>query len=460
MNTKPGKAAVAGVALCALLFHGLYFNEGVKNLIDLGVAAVDSERILEGQVFGSDFIAPYGPGRYYLIAGAFGVFGCSMTVLLSVFLALRVLVDVGTFLLARRLLPMVPAIGTVLCVALAHGPTHKGFLTSGIVMLLLAAASALDRPTTKRFFLLGATVSLAGTFRYDLGVVGLVVAAIVLATHRAYWKSLLAGLVLAALPVTLLLLYGDPARLIDCELSRAALLKGAQSRTEFTPSSGTLSLLLLTGPILALILLLIKKRDVIWIVTAVTGILLFSQFAIEPKINRLLQVGPPLFLCLFFLARRTKYVLALFFMGITGWYVIADSGQGSIDSVAVLARDRVRVDGFSCGPRLAEGITSSMTWIERSRGTFYASPSIPLLHFLTGKKNPAPVTDFTYLLNNDDMQRLTVKRLGKVDHYLYRPAHIQGFDPGKEAPILSSYLRVEFPVRIPLSSGFVIHSRR
>jgi hypothetical protein len=447
---------VIGVALCALVFHGLYFNDGVKNLIDLGVAAVDSERILEGQVFGKDFIAPYGPGRYYLIAGAFGVFGRSMTVLLSVFLVLRVLVDVGTFLLARRLLPWIPALGAVLCVALAHGPTHKGFLTAGIVALLLAAAAAHDRPTPKRFLLLGIVVSLAGAFRYDLGFVGLVAAAIVLASHRTQWKSLLAGAVLAALPAALLILSSDPARLIECELSRAALLKGARARTELTSSSGTLSLLLLAAPVLVAVM---KRRDVIWIVTAVTGILLFSQFAIEPKINRLLQVGPPLFLCLFHLARRTRFALAFLFVGITGWYVIADSGQGSIDSVAVLARDRVRVDGFTCGPRLAEGITASTDWIERNGGTFYASPAVPLLHFLTGIENPAPVTDFTYLFGNDEMQRITAERLGDVDYYLFRPALIQGFDPMKEAPILSTYIRAEFRVRIPLASGFVIQSR-
>ena len=116
------------VGLGAFLFHGIYYNVGIKNLIDLGVMAVDSERILDGQVFGRDFIAPYGPGRYYVIAAIFKIFGSSMTVLCGIFLVLRVIVDVGTFLLARRLLPWIPALGVLFSVALAHGPTHKGFL--------------------------------------------------------------------------------------------------------------------------------------------------------------------------------------------------------------------------------------------------------------------------------------------------------------------------------------------
>ena len=66
------------VAAVSLLFHLIYFRHGVQNLVDLGVACVDAERILDGQVPGRDFLEPYGPARFYITALAFWIGGRSL----------------------------------------------------------------------------------------------------------------------------------------------------------------------------------------------------------------------------------------------------------------------------------------------------------------------------------------------------------------------------------------------
>lgn len=453
---------------CALLFHGAYFNCGIKNLVDLGVMSVDSERILHGQVFARDFLAPYGPGRYYVIAAAFYLFGTSMTVLCGVFLLLRVLVDVCTFMLARRVLPLVPSLGVVLCAAFLHGPTHKGFLTLWITLLLLAAAYMLERPSFRRAFLLGAAVSLAGSFRYDLGVLGFVVSLVVLifcSGERRKWIPFFCGAVLFALPVLLLILWNDPGRWLSMELSRAGLLKEAAAPEEGS-AAALLSLVLLTSPPVVLLSLLFRRRGasnrLLPGVVALAGLLLFSQYAIEPKVNRLLQVGPPLFLCAFCIAHwltdrirasRIGWLCPLAVLGVAVWYGATESGGGSLDSAAVCWKDQVRVEGeragFHAGPKLAERLQAVIDWADRNakEDALYVSPSVPLLLFLTGKKNPAFVTDFSYILRNRDVQDRILETLEKqevgiyLSDYPYKPGSIQGFELEKEAPLFFANLR-------------------
>jgi hypothetical protein len=494
------------LATLAFFFHGLYFKAGLKNLVDLGVMAVDSERILSGQVFGRDFIAPYGPGRYYLLAALFGILGPSMTVLCSVFLVLRIWVDVGAFLLARRLLPLFPSLCVFSCVALAHGPTHKGFLTAWLVLLPLAATSALGRPTLFRFFLLGAALGMAGAFRYDLGVLGLILGGITLlwgpvSRDQALgkfkrWGAFLAGALLLSLPLLLLLALGDPARLFSFELLRASLLKGATAAVPglgaaLLEGKGTagagLSLLLLIAPPGVFLAFLLRRTPpgpstarfdrLSWILIAVTGMLMFSQYAIESKINRLLQVGPPLFLCLFcaahgiagrWLPAKTKWLLPAALLGVVGWYVHSESGRGSLDSVAVLRQAGIRLEGeragFTTGPRLAEDLRTTLAWMERNLGEdgFYAGPTLPLLYFLAGKGNPTPITDFSYLLRNRAAQEWVLDSLRDRDikYYLHAAAFVQGFDPEKEAPLLFGALRRDYPTRRPLSSRYSLFLRR
>lgn len=532
-NASKGWIALTIVGLCSLVFHGFYYDAGLKNLIDLGVMAVDSERILYGQVFSHDYIAPYGPGRYYLIAGLFALFGASMSVLCGLLLALRVCIDVCAFHLAKRHLPMIPSLCVLLSVASAHGPAHKGFLTLWLLLLIWAAHRMLEKPGGRRAFSFGIVVGIAGTFRYDLGVAGAIMAGLTLLLARANaklsgktefpdktetlvkpeppiktapkdkaglnvkpgptaWGALAAGIILAGLPMILLLLTGDPAHWLTTELSRANLLKEAQAlppgiweglSTWKQPAASLLSLLLLVAAPLCLLTASVqawraraseeRKRACMWIITAVAGLLLLTQYGIEPKINRLLQVGPPLFLCLYFVAHglgrtviRGPYLAGLFCLltlGASTWYVLAESGKGSMDSPMVLKQRQARVEGerggFSTTPALAEGIKASLTALENMKGSFYAAPTVPLLYFLAGRENPVRITDFSYMLRNEEMERRVIEDLDNNDVrcYLYRPGIIQGFVPEMESPRFFTSLRTRFNAHQPLAAGFSIY---
>ncbi len=512
-DATPWKGALA-VAALSLAFHWLYFDEGIKNLVDLGVAAVDSERVLDGELFGRDFIAPYGPGRYYVIAAAFRIFSPCMTVLCAVFLVLRVLVDAGTFLVARRIMSLPAAAAAVMCVAAAHGPAHKGFLAAGAVLMMLGAIQAITRPTRGRVFLFGACVGFSAMFRYDLGIVGLVMALpmLLLAAESpaegatpgtagagrivSRACALLGGAALFFAPALFLILAGDMARLAACELSRAALLKHAAAfgpgpfESLFAwidPAQAALSLVLMISCPITLVWLALarnkpsgepgkKVRRLITFTAALSGFVLLSQYAIEAKINRLLQVGPPLFVCLFYLTHslakrflpgKTRWAPACAMLALTGWYVAAESGGGSQDSIAVLKHERVRVEtergSFTTTPRIAKDMQTVAAWADRYMrdGTFYASSGVPLMYFVTGRKNPSPVTDFTYILRNEDMQQWVLKSIEENDagFYLCKPAIIQGFDADKESPLLFSALRTRFSRFVELGGGYRMYMR-
>ena len=51
----------------AAAFHASYAGYGIAPF-DLGILLADTDRVLRGEVFGRDFLAPYGPGSYYVLA--------------------------------------------------------------------------------------------------------------------------------------------------------------------------------------------------------------------------------------------------------------------------------------------------------------------------------------------------------------------------------------------------------
>jgi len=476
--------------ICSLVLHLTYFNVGIKNLLDLGVVAVDSERILAGQLFGHDFIAPYGPGRYYLIAAVFYLFGPSMTALLGVFCVLRICVDLGTYLLARRLVSPFSAACAALCVAMAHGPTHKGFLTTGTLLVTLAAAFFINKPSKSRAFLMGGAAGLAGTFRYDLGILGLIIGAAALFSFwKKGWIAFFSGLLLFSLPCAAVLLSTDISRIFNFELLRADLLKDAQSTAPgifssigswTLPATSLLSLALICAPCLLLLTVAFTKDRCgkkLKIIIALSGILLFSQYMIEPKINRLLQVGPLLFISAFIMLHMAssripskigKLLCPAMLALLTLWFVISESGDGSIDSPAVLKNEQVKIlsdkAGFSTVSNTAENLTHPLTWIKKCAADeqVFLSPFIPLVYFLADKTNPCPVTDFTYILRNREMQKQILSSLEneKIHFYIEKLLIVQGFNSLNEAPLFHAELKMLFPRLIArLPGGYTVYSK-
>ncbi|MBU0754180.1 MAG: hypothetical protein KJ645_03510, partial [Planctomycetes bacterium] len=174
--------AAAAVAVVSLLFHSLYFRYGVQNMVDLGVACVDSERLLMGQVPGRDFFEPYGPGRFYLIALAFKLFGPSLLTLSSLCILVLAVKDALVFATARMLMPRPWALYVAGLTILVHGPIHKAFLILGSLLILYPALRLIKKPTMPRAIGFGLALFVAAMLRYDLGAIGFLAALFVVFT--------------------------------------------------------------------------------------------------------------------------------------------------------------------------------------------------------------------------------------------------------------------------------------
>src|SRR5262245_33362386 len=86
----------------AAAFHASYAGYGIAPF-DLGILLADTDRVLRGEIFGREFIAPYGPASYYVLAPILCVVGRSLYSVALVLAVLRAGLDVATYVLARRL---------------------------------------------------------------------------------------------------------------------------------------------------------------------------------------------------------------------------------------------------------------------------------------------------------------------------------------------------------------------
>jgi hypothetical protein len=348
------------VTAAGVAFHLFYIHHGVRNWIDLGVAASDAVRILDGDHFGRDFVAPYGPGRYYLTALWFLLFGTSLFTMNLLYLCLMAITNLITYLLARRFLPRSLALAVAFLVVAAHGPVHKIFISLFSVLFFWAAFRALERRTLFAGFLMGLTGAVSGFFRYDVGALALlggilVTVAVVLSglsrTPRAgrpvprpcgeasqtpppsdrlrgalrLTAGFLAGGGIVVLPAGMaLLLFCDAAWVFDHILHRIEIFDFVRyddptldllltSGEDGALLEGVLTLLLLAGPFAALAFgvydVFVKKKGVPGVqllLLGLAGIFLLNQWRLIPRFIRLMQAGPFLFTGLAVLAFRVR----------------------------------------------------------------------------------------------------------------------------------------------------------
>lgn len=203
------RVASLGVLLIAAAFHAWYATHGLA-LFDLGILVDGAARTLDGEWFARDFVAPYGPLRYWLLAAAFATCGASLATWCGLAVALQAGVNAVVFHLTWKRSRWWGAALATAMVMVAHGSLHKTFLLVASVLVLLAAQELLgrDRPRPVRAGLL---LGLAGLLRYDAGVFGLValLAGLALMPHHRRFSGgarLVLGATALTLPVVLFLL--------------------------------------------------------------------------------------------------------------------------------------------------------------------------------------------------------------------------------------------------------------
>ncbi len=141
---------------------GLYDDEGY--LLE-GVT-----RLLDGQMIYRDFHHTYAPGRFYMFAALFKVFGVDLLVVRATWVVLRAAIVVLAWLAARRLIAGPLAWAPALALLAAPGPWHKSFFHLFLLATLLAGIDLFERGGRRRSFTAGVVLALALLFRQDVGI--------------------------------------------------------------------------------------------------------------------------------------------------------------------------------------------------------------------------------------------------------------------------------------------------
>lgn len=169
-------ALALGVTLAALVLLAPS-TTGIGPAMDEGAVLAYSARVLDGAVPHRDFVTFYGPGNLWLVAGAFELFGTSVTTERAVGLLYRILIVLALFALARRLAGDVAGIlaglvaASIMAGDLIWAYSTYGAIAFGLVGLALAASGAASPPGGRqRLLLLGSGVAagVAVLVRFDV----------------------------------------------------------------------------------------------------------------------------------------------------------------------------------------------------------------------------------------------------------------------------------------------------
>ncbi len=183
-----------------------------------GSLLIGAELVLKGQIPNADFEHLYGPGDLWTLAGAFAVFGVSITVERLVGLAYRVLLLWGLYRIGKSVSPAVAAgsalLGWVLIIP--FGLIAYSWIAA-ISFAVAALAIAIDAGASKRqWFFSGVLAGFALLYRADLILV------IAVGFGWIIWKSkkeqrvaVVKGLVLGASPYLVHIFTAGPRAVIE-----------------------------------------------------------------------------------------------------------------------------------------------------------------------------------------------------------------------------------------------------
>jgi len=156
------------VFAAAWAFHRSYAGFGIAPF-DEGILIDGAWRILRGEHFGREFLAPYGPLPYHVLALWFAIFEPSVATFRELAVVLQSVGAVLLFLAAWRLARLEGALLAAGCLILAHGSWHKSFLQLAVALQVYAASCCLDSLRIRTAAGLGLAAAVAFLCRYDVG---------------------------------------------------------------------------------------------------------------------------------------------------------------------------------------------------------------------------------------------------------------------------------------------------
>lgn len=503
------------IVIVSLSFHFSYYRYGIQNLVDLGVATVDSERILDGQVPGRDFFDSYGPARFYIIALAFAVAGKSLLTLSGLCVILLAIKDALVFVAARHLVSRRWALFVTALSIMVHGPMHKVFLSLAILLIVLTAFRLIKNPCWKTGALFGLGAFAAGTLRYDMGAAGILMGLMLIVlipaavnTARRVALPVAGGIASGlALPgaclvsaywmagVDFYVLIENHVKRVYClehaNLDKPGILDLFSSKE---PAEFLLGYTLLFFTLVAFFALIAgirhwfsagrrdRKIALMLGVLVVISVLSFNHIRLGIKFLRIGQVGPPVFIALAFLLMYSGMKLkgkgvvptaippaiALSVFAFLGVYIWNYEGAYSQDSFAVLRIEPHYLDhprgGCAFKGKRGQEVEAVMEFIEQRTEpgeAIFTTASCPLFHFLTDRPNPTPFTDFAFYYFDEKNQEIVIDALNEanVNYIIDWPRPLTGFWFRSSAPIVYAYMKTYFKVERQIGR-FIIMKRR
>jgi len=157
--------AALAVFVLAMIYFSSYAEYGLA--YDEGYLLDGVEKLMEGQLIYRDFHHTYAPGRFYLMAGVFKVFGKNLLAERYVFAFLEALKCMLAFLIVREVTGSRLAFVAPLLVMIAPGPWHKVFFSSlGFLATYMVLVSYRRRPAFLLFT--GVVIACCAVFRQDV----------------------------------------------------------------------------------------------------------------------------------------------------------------------------------------------------------------------------------------------------------------------------------------------------
>lgn len=171
--------AALAVFIAAMVYFSSYAEYGLA--YDEGYLLDGVEKLMDGQLIYRDFHHTYAPGRFYLIAGMFKVFGKNLLVERYVFALLQAIKCLLAFLIVREVTGNRLALLAPVLVAIAPGPWHKVFFSSlGFLATYAVIVTYRKRPVL--CFITGLVLAICALFRQDVAgfaLIGWLVAVVI-----------------------------------------------------------------------------------------------------------------------------------------------------------------------------------------------------------------------------------------------------------------------------------------
>jgi hypothetical protein len=160
------------IAVLSVAYYLSYYN-AFLNLSDEGFLVNGAVRVLDGQVPLSDFYA-YAPGRYYLLASLFVLFGVNLATERLMWVGLMALRNILVFSVSRRLMSPAISLAVALTVMLVPGPWYSTFGSLLIFLHLEVLFRYVERPALERAARCGIVAGVAMYFRGEYLIYSLV----------------------------------------------------------------------------------------------------------------------------------------------------------------------------------------------------------------------------------------------------------------------------------------------